>query len=127
MMKKIIVILMFLVMASAALGIDAEVIGLERVLSNKIDDHHTKIIKAIDDKSNACKGGMQEWGDAFVDEKEDDFRKLLWYDRTITFFLIFFGVFLAMSFKGWREHRYRVKERQIELTQNNDVKKKFLE
>lgn len=127
-MKKLIITLMlFLMLVPSALAIEAGIVGLERLLSTKLDENHDSTIKAIRAESAGCKAGMADWGNSFMDGKEDDYRKILWYDRVITFFLIFFAVFLAGSFKGWREHNHRVKERQVEMAQNKSVKKQVIE
>lgn len=125
-MKKLIVILLFLLMATSVVGAEVNLGMLEKILSNKMDDNHAQATKNINEQADRCRADMGVWADGFLDEKESDYRNILWYDRVITFFLIFFAVFMAGSFKGWREHRYRVKERQIDLAKNKMAKKDLL-
>ena len=122
----IITVMLFLMLAPQALAIDVGLVSLENSISAKLEANQVKTTASITSQADRCRVEMAEWTTIYLDERQDSLKKTLWFDRIITFFLIFFAVFLAGSFRGWREHARRVKERQIEMANNQAVKKQII-
>ena len=113
MKRTLILILLMIVLAT---GVFAEInpAEFEKMIEFKLQQQKDEIMQGIDREGDECRVDTANWATTYVKEVEKDARRVMWGDRILTFFLVFFAVFLAESFVRLKERRLKEKIKVLE-------------
>ena len=98
----------------ATLAQASELMEVEQVVVARLDEHQKQTEQVVKDASSHCRDDMQQWADVKTEEYYDDLKNVFWMDRAITFFLIFFALFLSKVFFRWWDFKNAMKIKELE-------------
>jgi hypothetical protein len=110
--KAIILILILALLATPVLASTLQ--DVEQVVVARLDENHKKVEQSIDGTYTKCRDDMKLYTDSLADEYYDDLRSVLWKDRMITFFLIFFALFMSKAFFRFWDFKNSRKIKELE-------------
>lgn len=113
-MKRTILLIILLVVLTSNVFAEINPAEFEKMIEFKLQQQKDEILQGIDKEGDECRVDTANWITGYVKDVEKDARRIFWADRILTFFLVFFAVFLAESFVRLKERRYQEKVRVIE-------------